>query len=123
MQSDTISWFDYPFSSGDLILAAAILLVLAALLLVFSSRRKVALQHSEVTEELVLYLARIADALEIQAARTPERQLAELASAIRQQNNPVPPSSALNNETASGPGPTPSPIRFPRFNVDLPPER
>jgi len=117
MQSNTISWFDYPFSSGDLILAAAILLALAALLLIFSRRRKIALQHSEVTEELVLYLARIADALEIQAARTPERQLAELASAIRQQSNPAPPPPIHNTD------PNPNPIRFSRFNVDLPPER
>jgi hypothetical protein len=67
MQSDTISWFDYPFSSGDLLLAAAILLALAAVLLIFSSRRKIALQQSEVTEEMMIYLARIADALEIRA--------------------------------------------------------
>lgn len=117
MQADRISGFDFPLSSGDLILAAAILLMLAALLLIFSRRRKITLQHSEVTEELVLYLARIAEALEIQAARTPERQLAELASAIRQQNSPAPPQPIPNNE------PSPNPIRFPRFNVDMPPER
>jgi hypothetical protein len=115
MQSDTISWFDYPFSSGDLILAAAILLVLAAFLLIFSSRRKVALQHSDVTEELMMYLARISDALEIQSSRTPERVLAEMAAAIKQQNNLAPTPPSLDNE--------PRPVRVPRFNVEMPPER
>ena len=114
MQSDTISWFDYPFSSGDLLLAAAILLVLAAFLLIFSRRRKIALQQSEVTEEMMIYLARIADALEIQSARTPERLLAELTAAIRQQNDP--PSRALRNND-------PGPVRFPLYNGEIPPKR
>jgi hypothetical protein len=113
MQSDTISWFDYPFSSGDLILAAAILLVLAAFLLIFSSRRKIALQHSEVTEEMMIYLARIAEALEVQSARTPERLLGEITAAIKQQNEPPPPAPANN----------PRPVRFPVFNSEIPPER
>jgi hypothetical protein len=113
MQSDTISWFDYPFSSGDLLLAAAILLVLAAFLLIFSSRRKIALQQSEVTEEMMMYLARIADALEIQSARTPERLLAELTAAIKQQNDPPSPSVVDD----------PAPLRFPLYNGEIPPKR
>jgi hypothetical protein len=83
-------------------------------LLIFSSRRKVALQHSDVTEELMLYLARISDALEIQSSRTPERVLAEMAAAIKQQNNLAPPPS-LDSEPKS--------VRVPRFNVEMPPER
>lgn len=113
MQSDTTSWFDFPFSSGDLLLAAAVLLVLAALLLVFSSRRKIALKHSEVTEEMMLYLARIADALEIQSARTPERLLAELSSALKQTNSPLPPAV----------GDDPELVRFPLYNGEVPPKR
>jgi len=97
MQSDKSSLFDYPFSSGDLLLAAAILLVLAALLLVFSKRRTIALRHSEVTEELMVYLARIADALEIQSAHTPERLLAELTAALKQPSVP-PPRQTFGND-------------------------
>jgi hypothetical protein len=112
MQSDTISWFDYPFSSGDLLLASAILLALAAVLLIFSSRRKIALQQSEVTEEMMIYLARIADALEIQSARTPERLLAELTAAIKQ-SDPASP-AAVNG---------PAPLHFPLYNGEIPPKR
>jgi len=59
MPRDTSSLFEYPFSSGELLPAPAVLLVLAAFLLLFSRRRKIALRHSEVSEELMLYLARI----------------------------------------------------------------
>ncbi len=114
MQSNTISWFDYPFSSGDLLLAAAVLLVLAALLLVFSSGRKIALRHSEVTEELMIYLARITDALEVQSARTPERLLAELTAALKQPNVPPP---------LQTPGNDPDTVRYPMYKSEIPPER
>jgi hypothetical protein len=114
MQSDTSSLFDYPFSSGDLLLAAAVLLVLSAFLLAFSSRRKIALRHSEVTEELMVYLARITDALEIQSARTPERLLAELTAALKQPNIPAP---------LQSPGNDPHTVRYPSHNVEIPPQR
>jgi len=114
MQSDTRSLFDYPFSGGDLLLAAAVLLVLAAFLLVFSSRRKIALRHSEVTEELMVYLARMTDALEIQSARTPERLLADLTAALKQPNAP-PPLQTLGNDPHTG--------RYPLHQTEIPPER
>ncbi len=114
MQSNSISIFDYSFSTGDLVLAAAVLLLLAALLLVFSSRRKVALQNSEVTEEMMIYLARIADALEVQAARTPERFAAEVTAALRQPA--IPP---VRTPIATDPDSVP----FPRFNGETPPAR
>jgi hypothetical protein len=114
MQSDTSSWFDYPFSSGDLLLAAAVLLVLAACLLVFSSRRKIALRQSEVTEELMVYLARITDALEIQSARTPERLLADLTAALKQPNVPPP---------LETPGNNPHSPRYPWHNAGTPLDR
>jgi hypothetical protein len=111
MPRDTSSLFDYPFSSGDFLLAAAVLLVLAAFLLVFSGRRKIAVRHSEVTEELMVYLARIADALEIQSARPPERLLAELTAALKQPDA----RQTLGNE--------PDTVRTPFDKADLPLER
>jgi hypothetical protein len=114
MQSDTSSLFDYPFSSGDLLLAASVLLLLAACLLVFSSRRKIALRHSEVTEELMVYLARITDALEIQSARTPERLLADLTAALKQPNLP-PPLETLGSH--------PHTARCPLDNAEIPLDR
>ncbi len=121
MQSDSVSLFDFTFSSGDLVFAAAILLMLAALLLIFSSRRKVALQESLVTEELLILLSRIANALEIQAGRTPEKLIADLTAALQQSNiDPRRPATAL---TPPAPAPNidpadnaPGPMHFPLYN-------
>jgi hypothetical protein len=126
MQSNSVSLFDFTFSSADLVFAAAILLALAALLLVFSSRRKIAIQESLVTEEMLILLARIADALEVQAGRTPERLIADLTAALKQQNVEtlqMPPLEA-------GPPQTPPPLtrekppivrmRFPSYKSEMP---
>jgi len=129
MQSNSISLFDFTFSSGDLVFAAAVLLALAALLLVFSSRRKVALQESLVTEELLILLSRIANALEIQSARNPEQLIADLTAALQQSNNaslsatpplttsPVPPRTTESTDNAA------VPMRFPLFNGRMPQDR
>ncbi len=129
MQSDAVSLFDFTFSSGDLVFAAAILLTLAALLLIFSSRRKVALQESLVTEELFILLSRIANALEIQAGRTPEKLIADLTAALQQSNSvslpSIPPLTtsappARNNDPTDS---TPGPMHFPLFNGRMPQDR
>jgi hypothetical protein len=106
MQSNSVSLGDFTFSSSDLVFAAGILLVLAALLLIFSSRRKIALQESLVTEELLILLSRIANALEIQAGRTPEKLIADLTAALKQPSNP--PLPTRDSE--------PGPMRFPLYN-------
>jgi hypothetical protein len=120
MQSNSVSLFDFTFSSGDLIFAAAVLLALAALLLIFTSRRKIALQESPVTEELLILLSRIANALEIQSARTPEQLIADLTAALRQPNQPpTPPLPTRGNDLAD----TAGPMRFPLFNGRMPQDR
>jgi hypothetical protein len=59
------SWIaDTPLTSYELILAAGALLVLAAVLLWVHRRTRIALESSVVSEELMIYLARIANALE-----------------------------------------------------------
>jgi hypothetical protein len=131
MQSNTISLFDFTFSSGDLVFAAAILLALAALLLIFSRRRKIAIQESLVTEEMLILLARIAEALEVQAGRTPERLIADLVAALKQQNAATlqtpplqpPPVPAAPVPTPLSPtrGTPPSvPMRFPLYSGEMP---
>jgi hypothetical protein len=131
MQSNTVSLFDFTFSSSDLIFAAAVLLALAALLLIFSSRRKIAIQESLVTEELLILLARIADALEVQAGRTPERLIADLVAALKQQNAAALQTLSLQPPPLpTAPLPTPPlptresppivPMRFPLYNGEMP---
>ena len=61
-----------PASSYQLILAAGALLVVAAALLWFNRRTRITLESSAVSEELMAYLARIADAVERPAPQLPQ---------------------------------------------------
>jgi|GEM_PF-2444147 len=80
MQSNPIfSIFGKPLSSMELLIAGAVLLFVAGVLLIFSRRRRFALDRSWATDEITLYLSRIADALERQAMRPPERIVLESA--------------------------------------------
>ena len=75
-------------SSATLLAIGTGLLILAAFLLFFARRHRVALQRSLVSDELMLHLSRIADALERQAARPVEQTIVE---ALRQADRPAQP--------------------------------
>lgn len=53
-----------PLTSGELLVGGGALLILAAVLLLVSRKKRVTMESSVVSEELMAYLARIADALE-----------------------------------------------------------
>lgn len=55
---------DVPMSSLQLLIAGGALLICAAILLGLRRKQRVELENSGVTEELMAYLARIANALE-----------------------------------------------------------
>jgi len=58
-------WTGYePLSSYQLLVIAGVLLVVAAILTGLRRKTRIALESSLVTEELMIYLARIANALE-----------------------------------------------------------
>jgi len=64
------SWMvGMPLTSFQLLVAAGALLICAALLLAVRQRMRVTMERSLLTDELIIYLGRIADALEQQ--RTP----------------------------------------------------
>lgn len=78
MQANSIySFFGRPISSLELLIGGAVLLFLAGVLLIFSRRRRFALDRSWTTDEVMLYLSRIADALDRLAARPAERIVVE----------------------------------------------
>jgi hypothetical protein len=90
---ETSGYFpDIPTSSFQLIVAAGALLVAAAVLLGLRPRaRNVALQRSLLTDELMIYLGRIADALERNAPPNKhliiseiERRMADRGSKVQQ---------------------------------------
>jgi hypothetical protein len=90
---ETSGYFpDIPTSSFQLIVAAGALLIAAAVLLGLRPRtRNVAVQRSLLTDELMIYLGRIADALERNAPPNKhliiseiERRMADRGSKVQQ---------------------------------------
>jgi hypothetical protein len=72
MASDTIySIFGHAISSGQVLVASAVMLFLSGVLFIFSRKRRVKLERSWATDELMLHLSRIADSLDHLAARPP----------------------------------------------------
>jgi hypothetical protein len=80
--------FDVPLSSFQLLAVGGGLLILAGVLLMVRRKARVEMESSVVTEELMAYLARIANALEAQQPARPDeitadvlRRLQEIANA------------------------------------------
>jgi hypothetical protein len=69
---------DLPMSSFQLLVAAGALLLAAAVLLGLRRTRNVAVQRSLLTDELMIYLGRIAEALERNSPPDKETILAEI---------------------------------------------
>jgi hypothetical protein len=69
---------DIPISSFQLMVGAGALLIAAALLLGLRRTRSVAVQRSLLTDEFMIYLGRIADALERAAPPNKEMIIAEI---------------------------------------------
>src|SRR5258708_2346060 len=68
----------FPFSSVQMMVAGGALLFVAGLLLGLRRKNRIALQRSTVTDEVKIYLSRIADAVERHADRPSAQQIAEL---------------------------------------------
>jgi hypothetical protein len=73
---------DVPLSSFQLLVAGGALLICAAILLGMRRKMKVEMENSVVTEELMAYLARIANALESPRTPTGEEISAQLLRRI-----------------------------------------
>jgi hypothetical protein len=76
--------------SFQLMAAGALLLAVAALLLAMAGKRRVVLSRSMVTDELLLQLGRIADAMEGPSKRNADRIIAAASEPALSQP-PVPP--------------------------------
>jgi hypothetical protein len=75
------SWFpnlNLPITSSQLLVGGGALLFVAGLLIGIGRKQRVALQRSPLTDELMIYLSRIADAAEMQASRPSAQQIVEM---------------------------------------------
>ena len=95
----TVATWDsqFPFSSVQMMVAGGALLFVAGLLLGLRRKNRVTLQRSLFTDELMIYLSRIADAVERHADRPSAQQIAEMIErriAEQQRSAETPPAAA-----------------------------
>jgi hypothetical protein len=89
------------FSSVRLLVAGGGLLFVAGLLIGLRRKTRVSLQRSLLTDELMIYLSRIADAMERQAERPSPQQIAEMIERrIAEKRSAEAPSSAAAKSRA-----------------------
>jgi predicted transcriptional regulator len=114
------SWFpNLPITSTQLLVAGGVLLFFVGLMIGFGRKQRVAVhvQRSLFTDELMIYLSRIADAVERHADRPSAQQIADMIERrIAEQR------SAEANAAAAGAGAAPKsrPVAFSMFGRDYP---
>ena len=73
------SWFpSLPITSTQLLVAGGVLLFVVGLMIGIGRKQRVSVQRSFFTDELMIYLSRIADAVERHADRPSAQQIAEM---------------------------------------------
>ena len=73
------SWFpNLPITSTQLLVAGGVLLFVVGLMIGIGRKQRVSVQRSFFTDELMIYMSRIADAVERQADRPTVQQIADM---------------------------------------------
>ena len=111
------SWFPgLPATSSQLLVAGGALLFVAGLLIGFGRRQRVSLHRSLLTDELMIYLSRIADAVERHADRPTVQQIADMIERriAEQQRN------AEASAAATGAAPKTRAVPFSMFGREYP---
>jgi hypothetical protein len=88
------AWMVYePLSSYQLLMIGGALLILAAVLMGLRRKTRITLENSGVTQELMIYLARIADALERPQGPSAEQITGEVLRRLQESNDAKPEAS------------------------------
>lgn len=113
------SWFsNLPISSAQLLVAGGVLLFVVGLMIGIGRKQRVSVQRSFFTDELMIYMSRIADAVERQADRPTLQQIAEMIDRriAEQQRN----SEANAAAAGAGAGPKTRAVAFSMFGREYP---
>ena len=113
------SWFpNLPITSTELFVAGGVLLFVVGLMIGIGRRQRVSVQRSFFTDELMIYLSRIADAVERQADRPTLPQIAEMIDQriAEQQRN----SEASAVAAGAGAAPKTRAVPFSMFGREYP---
>ena len=108
-----------PFTSVQILVAGGALLFVAGLLLGLRRKNRVTLQRSLFTDELMIYLSRIADAAERQADRPTLQQIADMIDRriAEHQRNAEANAAAGAGDSA---GPKSRPVAYSMFGREYP---
>jgi LPXTG-motif cell wall-anchored protein len=108
----------FPLTGWQMMVAGGGLLFVAGLLIGWRRKNRVALQRSLLTDELMIYLSRIADAVERHADRPTAQQIAEMIERriAEQQRN----SEASAAAAGAGAAPKTRAVPFSMFGREYP---
>jgi LPXTG-motif cell wall-anchored protein len=108
----------FPLTGWQMMVAGGALLFVAGLLIGWRRKNRVALQRSLLTDELMIYLSRIADAVERHADRPTAQQIAEMIERriAEQQRN----SEASAAAAGAGAAPKTRAVPFSMFGREYP---
>jgi hypothetical protein len=113
------SWFpNLPITSAQLFVAGGVLLFVVGLMIGIGRKQRVSVQRSFFTDELMIYMSRIADAVERNADRPTLQQIAEMIDRriAEQQRN----SEANAAAASAGAGPKTRAVAFSMFGREYP---
>ena len=114
------SWFpNLPITNTQLLLAGGVLLFIVGLMIGIGRKQRVSVQRSFFTDELMIYLSRIADAAERQADRPTLQQIAEMIDrriAEHQRNTETNAAAGAGD----GAGPKSRPVAYSMFGREYP---
>ena len=113
------SWFpNLPITSAQLFVAGGVLLFVVGLMIGIGRKQRVSVQRSFFTDELMIYMSRIADAVERNADRPTLQQIAEMIDRriAEQQRN----SEASAAAAGAGAAPKTRAVPFSMFGREYP---
>ncbi len=114
------SWFpNLPITSTQLLLAGGVLLFIVGLMIGIGRKQRVSVQRSFFTDELMIYLSRIADAAERQADRPTLQQIAEMIDRRIAEHQRTTETNAAAG-AGDGPGPKSRPVAYSMFGREYP---
>ena len=114
------SWFpNLPVTSAELFVAGGVLLFVVGLMIGIGRKQRVTVQRSFFTDELMIYLSRIADAMERHADRPTAQQVADMIERrIAEQRNAETNTAAA--AAAAGAAPKSRAVPFSMFGREYP---
>jgi hypothetical protein len=114
------SWFpNLPITSTQLLLAGGVLLFIVGLMIGIGRKQRVSVQRSFFTDELMIYLSRIADAAERQADRPTLQQIAEMIDRRIAEHQRTTETNAAAG-AGDGAGPKSRPVAYSMFGREYP---